>query len=247
MDTREVFAMAAPGTPQNFRLTNVIVKDKNHALISVACDPVTGATGYKWFHEFGNVYTPNMRFITETSAPETGVGSTPPFIVTPGQPYTMAVEAVNIDGSSVPNVQVFNIPAYIDPKGPVLSAPFAELQASQSGDAFYVGLVIDGPTASQEVQFVFDTGAFEMLLDATTAKNLNLPNLGAIQVSGVGGASTAYNSEVSFTLGNREFKNVPCVVDSTFDQPLFGARFWITNKLAPLVDPVNNVIYFYQL
>lgn len=239
--------MAAPATPLNFRMTNVVVKDKKHALISVACDPSEGATEYKWFHEFGDMYKPGMRLIAKTAVPEVGVGSTPPFIVAPGVPYTMAVVAVNADGESVPDAQQFDIPPYLSPKGPNLPAPFAEIQASQSGDAFYISLVIDGPTKSQDVQFVFDSGAFELLLDVKTATTLGLPNLGSIQVSGVGGATTAYNSELSFSLGGTDFTKVPCVVDSTFDQPLFGARFWIEHKLAPLIDPANNVIYFYQL
>ena len=238
--------MPVPATPQNFRLVSATVRDERHAVLTVACDPVAGATEYRWYHEYGNAYTPSLRAIAVTKEPLLTVGESAPFVVAPGVPYTMAVEAANADGVSVANAQQFDVPRWISQSGPSVGKPFAVIGVQEVADSFQFAYPLTGPKGTHDVQFIFDSGAFEMLLTEADATAMGLPNLGPLQVSGVGGASTAYQSVVSFVLGGRAYRNVPCVVDTTFMQNLFGARFWIENRIAALVDPVSATISFFD-
>lgn len=236
--------MAIPATPSEITLVKVEVKDAHHAVATFACPPGPAGTKYRWFHPWGSQYAPHLRLIEETDVPQIQVGLTAPFYIAPGHDYPVTVEAFNAEGASVPHTVVFPIPAFAGPLS--LGTPIATWPVTEPADDFVFTLDCTGPKGVASVPFVLDTGAFEMLLTATEATAMGLPNLGAIQVAGVGGASTAYNSQVSFKLGDREFANVPCVVDTTFTQNLFGARLLIDNGLMLVVDAKRSEVGVYQ-
>lgn len=122
----------------------------------------------------------------------------------------------------------------------------AVIDLAERQDSFQFVYPLTGPAGSGDVAFVLDTGAFELLLTQSDADALGLPNLGPLQVAGVGGSSSAYQSQVSLSIGGSAFSNVPCVVDPTFNQNLFGARLLIDQGLAILVDPVASTLTFFQ-
>jgi len=114
-------------------------------------------------------------------------------------------------------------------------------------DAFYFGLPVKNSGRTFEnVLFLCDTGAFEMLLTAGVAQGLGLPNQGPIEISGVGGAQNAYNTQVTFKLGDNEF-TTPAVVDesTSFGINLFGLRFSVDNQLTLQLDLQARTLSFY--
>jgi peptidoglycan hydrolase-like protein with peptidoglycan-binding domain len=115
------------------------------------------------------------------------------------------------------------------------------------GDAFYFGLEVkSGAGVLVPVIFLCDTGAFEMLLTAGTAGGLGLPNQGPMNISGVGGAQSAYNTTVTFKLGDNEFTVPACVDESTaFGINLFGLRFSVENQLTLQLDLEAKTLSFY--
>jgi hypothetical protein len=120
---------------------------------------------------------------------------------------------------------------------PALGTPLAVITGQIVNDAFLFGASCTGPGGTVPVPFILDTGAFELLLTQEIATALHLPNLGTLDLSGVGGSVQAYQSVVDLTLGNETWHAVPCVVDPTFNTNLFGLRWWIDNKLRLLLDP----------
>ena len=116
-------------------------------------------------------------------------------------------------------------------------------------DAFYFTLPVNKAAGgTEDVLFLLDTGAFEMLLTARTASSLGAPNNGPLEISGVGGNAAAYQSAVSFTLGGTAFTAVPCVVDEStdFGINLFGLRFSIDNNLTLRLDLPAKTLSFYR-
>ena len=108
------------------------------------------------------------------------------------------------------------------------------------GDAFYFALPIqDSSGDTQQVYFLLDTGAFELMFHKSDADTLKLPNIGEMSISGVGGKQIAYQSMVTFKLGDQEFTNVPCIVDEdpNFSTNLFGLKFILDNHLTIKVRP----------
>lgn len=117
---------------------------------------------------------------------------------------------------------------------------------AQGQDACQFVYPVTGPVGTGYVAFVLETDAFELLLTQSDAQALGLPNLGPLQVAGVGGASSAYRSQVTLSVGIRTFVDVACVVDPTFGQNPFGARLLIDHGWAILVDPVASTLTFLQ-
>jgi hypothetical protein len=115
----------------------------------------------------------------------------------------------------------------------------ASLPGDVIADAFVFSTPLAGPdNRPQSTPFILDTGAFEMLLTSGVAAALHLPNLGPIEIGGVGGAAAAYRSRVTVALGTHTFPDTPCVVDPSFPGPsLFGLRFFIDNRLALALYP----------
>jgi hypothetical protein len=96
---------------------------------------------------------------------------------------------------------------------------------------------------NQTTMFQLDTGAYETLITKKLADALHLPNLGNVQIEGVGGKATAYNSEISLTIGGVRFNNIPCVVESSYTgTPLFGYRFFSDNGYDLLVSQKHNTL-----
>lgn len=112
-----------------------------------------------------------------------------------------------------------------------------------ASDSLSIPVGFTGPGgAQQDLQVTLDTGAFELLLDGTTAQALGLPNQGAIQVSGVTGSSAAYYSQVDVTLGGQQFAGVHCVVDPESPMRLFGLRFSIDRRLAVVANASTGAV-----
>ncbi|MDQ0191174.1 retroviral-like aspartic protease family protein [Alicyclobacillus cycloheptanicus] len=117
-------------------------------------------------------------------------------------------------------------------------ANLAVIHGQVQNDAFYFTLTVNG---TQVPGMVMDTGAFELTFNGEVARQLGLPNLGSIQIGGVGGTANAYQSECTLYLGGKTFHNVPCIVDPDFsDAGLFGLRFFVDNHLAMTLDPVHQ-------
>jgi predicted aspartyl protease len=114
----------------------------------------------------------------------------------------------------------------------------AVIPGTIQNDAFYFTLNVNGTAVPN---MIMDTGAFELTFNANVANALGLPNLGAIQIGGVGGSASAYQSVCNLNIGGQTYSNVPCIVDPSFtDAGLFGLRFFVDNQLALLLDTVNQ-------
>lgn len=220
------------------------------AVVVLSWDPVPGADAYlvdHVFRLFGGVT--GLRTIGETTVPSFAVGSYTPFAVTPGATYALSVRAC-APGSESPAATIeVEVPPYGTRSGssPNTGAtPLATVRLIVAQDSFQFSYPLTGPDGTADVPFVLDTGAFEMLLTQGVADSLGLPNLGPVQVSGIGGSSTAYQSQVTLSIGTEMVTDVHCVVDPTFTQNLFGARLLIDHGVAILVDPVTETLTFYQ-
>lgn len=114
------------------------------------------------------------------------------------------------------------------------------IQGSVVNDAFYFTLGVNG---NDVPNMIMDTGAFELTFNGQLADALGLPNLGAIQIGGVGGTVQAYQSVCDLQIGDQLYQSVPCIVDPNFsDSGLFGLRFFIDNQLALQLDPNNQTL-----
>ncbi|MDQ0201666.1 putative aspartyl protease [Neobacillus ginsengisoli] len=90
---------------------------------------------------------------------------------------------------------------------------------------------------------ILDTGAFELTFNGDVANALGLPNLGAIQIGGIGGTTQAYQSVCNLQIGDQMYSDVPCIVDPDFqDAGLFGLRFFVDNQLALQLDPNSQTL-----
>jgi predicted aspartyl protease len=116
----------------------------------------------------------------------------------------------------------------------------ASIPGNIQNDAFYFTVTVNGTDIPN---MILDTGAFELTFNGDVAQVLGLPHLDSIQIGGVGGLVTAYQSVCNLTIGNQVYPNVPCIVDPDFPDPgLFGLRFFVDNQLALTLDPVNQVL-----
>ena len=116
----------------------------------------------------------------------------------------------------------------------------ASVSGSIQNDAFYFTLNVNGTDVPG---MIMDTGAFELTFNGNVANQLGLPNLGTIQIGGVGGSASAYQSVCNLNIGGQTYSNVPCIVDPSFSGAgLFGLRFFVDNQLALALDTVNQVL-----
>ncbi|MFD1678135.1 retropepsin-like aspartic protease [Alicyclobacillus fodiniaquatilis] len=122
--------------------------------------------------------------------------------------------------------------------------PLATYYGKIENDALNFTLNVNGAWVEN---MILDTGAFELTFNGTTAQNLGLPNLGAIQIGGVGGEVEAYQSVCTLNVGAHVFENVPCIVDPDFSSTgLFGLRFFVDNQLLLVVDPTTQTFTIEQ-
>lgn len=91
-------------------------------------------------------------------------------------------------------------------------------------------VLLNAESGGNDIAFQLDTGAFSPVVTKKIADQLKLPNLGSIQVEGIGGLDNAYLSQMTMTIGGVEFKDVPCVVDENYTgYPLLGYSFFTDN------------------
>ena len=236
--------LAPPATPAGLFLSSAVAVSKDRAVLVFEWDSVSDAQYYVISHVYADkAGQPMPRFIGRTTATSFAIGKLAPFFVAPGGLYTVAVQAENAGGLSVPSVLQVTAPTFAET--PKLGELLTSFKVDTVSDSFQFPLSVEGPKTTAPVLFTLDTGAFEMLLTGADALNLGLPNLGALTVGGVGGSASAFRSEVSFSLGTRRFANVPCIVDPSFDVNLFGARFFIDNKLTLVVDTKTSAVAIY--
>ncbi|MBF8377100.1 retroviral-like aspartic protease family protein [Alicyclobacillus mali] len=106
------------------------------------------------------------------------------------------------------------------------------------------GVFLQASSGTNLITFQLDTGAFETLLGQQLATSLHLPNLGSIEVGGIGGTDEAYLSKVTLKIGNRVFADVPCIVDPSWTGiPLLGYQFFQQNGYDLLVSQSQNTLY----
>lgn len=114
----------------------------------------------------------------------------------------------------------------------------ATIRGTINNDAFYFPLTINGKTVDN---MILDTGAFELTFNGQVASQLRLPNLGPVQIGGVGGTAQAYHSLCNLQIGGETYYNVPCIVDPNFQSAgLFGLRFFVDNQLSLQLDPQSR-------
>ncbi len=115
--------------------------------------------------------------------------------------------------------------------------------ASVPISVFANGIFFNATSGNDHVMLQLDTGAFEPLFTAADAKLLGLPNLGTIQVAGVGGEDNAYISEVSLNIGGKDFTDIPCIVDPNYTgASLFGYGFFQAKGYDILVSQKHNTL-----
>lgn len=107
-------------------------------------------------------------------------------------------------------------------------------------DAFYFAPIINGRRIRD---VVLDTGAFELTFNARVASILKLPNLGTIEISGVGGTVEAYQSRCTIRMWKHVYQDVPCIVHPALEeQALFGLRFFIDNGFKLSLNPKSATL-----
>lgn len=249
---REIEAATAspPAVPTGLTASRIEVLSPDRALVWIAWLPVPGATIYQYGHvgPDGEWH----RMIGTTTATQAEIGDDLPFVVSPGGPYTVYVQAGSQYGThelwSDPAVLEIHVPAYVAPE-PKSSAAVAEVTGQILNDALVVPLLMGAPGgALQTVQCVVDTGAFECAIDATTASQLGLPNLGATTVGGVGGSASAYLTQVDvqFGPGGTKYEKVNAVAIEGFGQNLWGLRFAVDRQYRLCLDTKAATLAYYE-
>lgn len=123
--------------------------------------------------------------------------------------------------------------------------PIAIYKGTIKNDAFYFAPIING---ERVFGMILDTGAFELTFSKRVADRLNLPNLGSIEIGGIGGTASAYLSQCTITIRDRVYSNVPCVVDPELTDlaGLFGLRFFVDNQITLELNPVRQTLVLYD-
>lgn len=122
--------------------------------------------------------------------------------------------------------------------------PIAVIRGTIAHDLFYIALTVNG---TEIPRIIVDTGASTLIFNGEVARQLNLPNLRPIAVSGVGGTASAFQSKCRVKLGGRVFRDVPCVVIQRFSKRgLLGLKFFRDNRLNLLVDPAKQELKIFE-
>jgi len=233
------------GVPADLHLASADAVSATRAVLTFAWAAVPGATAYDICHEFGSPYVPGMRLIATVAATEATVGTSPPFTVAPGHPYTVAVYARSAKGRApVPAVLEVQAPEYVPPAvaTPGGRPPIATIRGQIVADSLQVPIVVGAPgidlSTVSPTTFIVDTGAFEVALDTATAAALHLPNDGPLAVSGVGGSTEGYQTHIDVQLGpgGPVYRGVNAVVVPNFGSNLWGLRFAVDRGLALTLD-----------
>ncbi|WP_206831840.1 retropepsin-like aspartic protease [Alicyclobacillus fructus] len=106
------------------------------------------------------------------------------------------------------------------------------------------GVFLQASSGDTLITFQLDTGAFETLIGQQLASALHLPNLGSVEVGGIGGTDEAYLSKVTLKIGDHVFADVPCIVDPSWTGiPLLGYEFFQQNGYDLLVSQSQSTLY----
>lgn len=240
--------------PGSLTLNSVTWPTPDHPLATFQAALPSGADEIWFYHAFGDPYAPDLRLIAKSPTGTVTIGEAP-FLLTPGGPYTIAAFSAK-DGfrAPVPLSEQFEIPAYEAPNR--FPEPLAWAQGQIEEDALVVSILVGPPGGqTQQVRFkhtkdpdIADTGAFMLTIDAQTAQALGLPNLGAADVSGVGGAASGYYTKVDVEFpgnGHRD-NNVNAVVIDGFGECLIGLRYAVDRHLIVAIDTVRATLSYYQ-
>lgn len=134
---------------------------------------------------------------------------------------------------------------------PVVPGMTRKVLATFKGDVLNDALyfTLQGPDGTPAAGHIcLDTGSFEILLPAYIAQASKLPNLGALQIGGVGGHAASYRSKVSFVMG-KPWTDVDCVIDPGWNAPfdgLFGAKWFIDNRLDLEINWATGEVTIYE-
>ncbi|GMA65379.1 retroviral-like aspartic protease family protein [Alicyclobacillus fastidiosus] len=121
--------------------------------------------------------------------------------------------------------------------------PIAVLQGTFVNDLFFIPLTVNGRKVRR---VVVDTGASTLIFNGEVARQLRLPNLGAVGVAGVGGATHAFRSKCNVRIASRSFRNVPCVVIKNLSKPgLLGLKFFRDHHLGLALNPSAETLKIY--
>lgn len=125
-----------------------------------------------------------------------------------------------------------------------MSKIIATYRGLVKNDAFQFAPIINGTRIHG---MILDTGAFELTFNQQIANRLGLPNLGRVQIGGVGGTAQAYQSRCTITINGHVYADSPCIVDPGLTDPgLFGLRFFIDNNLKLTVNPSQQTLALSQ-
>ena len=118
------------------------------------------------------------------------------------------------------------------------------LVASTPVSFYQNGVFLQASSGNEFITFQLDTGAYETLLGASLASQLHLPNLGSIEVGGIGGTDEAYMSKVTLNIGGHVFPDIPCIVDPSWTGiPLLGYGFFQQNGYDLLISQTQSALY----
>lgn len=136
---------------------------------------------------------------------------------------------------------VATVPMSIFQNAILFNAQAVALAGTQTGSQ--TGSQSGTQAGTEDILFQLDTGAYEPLITKEVAQELNLPNLGSDAVQGVGGVNSAYDSQITLTIGGHTFNNIPCIVDDSYMGPsLFGYSFFTDAGYDLLVSQKTNTI-----
>lgn len=250
---------ASLGVPANLALVKADVTDADRALLTFTWDAVDGANEYWVYHEFGNPYMPDQRLAAKVPACSVTIGGTPPFLVAPGAPYTIAVYAAAGGAHApVPAVLEVHVPPYVaqSPAAVAFPEPFAWAPGTVENDSLVAPILVGAPgSQKQQVSFrrtktqdIADSGAYSIVIDPATAQMLGLPNNGPVDVSGVGGGATGYATEIDLEFpgnGTRVYGQYAVVI-STFQECLIGFMFAVERGLVMCEDSQRGVLSYFK-
>lgn len=246
------------GVPANLTLVRADVTGPDRALLTYGWDAVDGAQNYLIGHSFGNPYAPAFRPIAMVGGLEATIGATKPFVVQPGQPYTVAVYAVSAKGRApVPAVLEVQVPEYVaqSPAAAAFPQPVAWAPGTVENDSLVVQVLVGGPGGKKAVGFVHaktpevaDSGAATIIIDQATAQALSLPNKGAAPFRGVGGAADGYWTECDLEFPGNGYvaQDQVAAVLPSFGQCLVGFDFPESLGLVMCVDTKRGVLSYFK-
>lgn len=241
-----------------FNFKSVPVKHNYHIEIDTQDAPAGSPAPLQVVVYDGNNPVPNQAITIRTNGFSTLTGSTGASKMQVTTDYT-GTYFNGVDDST--QETVFPTVTWVDPAGKTITqtseinfgAPTDTTQvvipandtnvATVPTTMFANGIFFDAASGHDHIMLQLDTGAFEPLFTQADAKLLGLPNLGSIQVAGVGGEDNAYLSEVSLQIGGKDFTNIPCIVDPNYTgASLFGYGFFQSKGYDILVSQKDSTL-----